>query len=48
MPVGEPIVHSSQRDRQLASLLHCGFLLVGIVHTLLGPDPAHGRREVAS
>jgi MFS transporter, FHS family, glucose/mannose:H+ symporter len=37
MPIGEPIVHSSQRDRQLAPLLHCGFLLVGIVHTLLGP-----------
>ena len=37
MPVGEPIVYSSQRDRQLAPLLHCGFLLVGVVHTLLGP-----------
>jgi hypothetical protein len=37
MPVGEPIVYSSQRDRQLALLLHSGFLLVGIVHTLLGP-----------
>ena len=37
MSVGEPIVHSSQRDRQLAPLLHFGFLLVGLVHTLLGP-----------
>ena len=37
MPLGEPIVHSSQRDRQLAPLLHFGFLLVGLVHTLLGP-----------
>ena len=37
MPVGEPIVHSLQRDRQLAPLLHFGFLLVGLVHTLLGP-----------
>ena len=37
MPVGDPIVYSSQRDRHLAPLLHCGFLLVGIVHTLLGP-----------
>ena len=37
MPVGEPISYSSQRDRQLATLLHCGFLLVGVVHTLLGP-----------
>jgi MFS transporter, FHS family, glucose/mannose:H+ symporter len=37
MPVGGPIVYSSQRDRQLAPLLHSGFLLVGIVHTLLGP-----------
>ena len=37
MPVGDPIVYSSQRDRQLAPLLHCGFLLVGVVHTLLGP-----------
>jgi MFS transporter, FHS family, glucose/mannose:H+ symporter len=37
MPVGEPIVYSSRRDRQLAPLLHWGFLLVGIVHTLLGP-----------
>jgi fucose permease len=37
MPVGAPIVHSSQRDRQLASRLHSGFLLVGIVHRLLGP-----------
>ena len=37
MPVGEPIVHSSRRDRQLAPLLHSGFLLVGLVHTLLGP-----------
>ena len=37
MPLGEPIVYSSQRDRQLAPLLHCGFLLVGIVQTLLGP-----------
>ena len=36
MPVGEPISYS-QRDRQLAPLLHCGFLLVGVVHTLLGP-----------
>jgi FHS family glucose/mannose:H+ symporter-like MFS transporter len=31
------MVYSSQRDGQLAPLLHCGFLLVGIVHTLLGP-----------
>ena len=37
MPLGEPIVHSSQSDRQLAPLLHFGFLLVGLVHTLLGP-----------
>ncbi len=37
MPVGEPITYSSQRDRELAPLLHCGFLLVGVVHTLLGP-----------
>ena len=37
MPVGEPISYSSQRDRQLAPLLHCGFLLVGVVTTLLGP-----------
>jgi len=37
MPVGEPIVHSSQRDRQLTPLLHCGFLLFGVVNTLLGP-----------
>jgi fucose permease len=37
MPIEDPIVYSSQRDRQLAPLLHCGFLLVGIVHTLLGP-----------
>ena len=37
MPVGEPIVHSSQRDRQLVPLLHSGSLLVGVVATLLGP-----------
>jgi MFS transporter, FHS family, glucose/mannose:H+ symporter len=37
MPVGEPIIHSSQRDRQLVPLLHYGSLLVGVVHTLLGP-----------
>jgi FHS family glucose/mannose:H+ symporter-like MFS transporter len=37
MPVGEPLTDSSQRDRQLAPLLHCGFVLVGVVHTLLGP-----------
>lgn len=37
MPVGEPIVCSSLRDRQLAPLLHSGFLLVGVVNTLLGP-----------
>ncbi len=37
MPVGESISYSSQRDRQLAPLLHCGFLLVGVVHALLGP-----------
>jgi MFS transporter, FHS family, glucose/mannose:H+ symporter len=37
MPVGEPIVYSSQRDRQLAPLLNSGFLLVGVVNTLLGP-----------
>ena len=37
MPVGEPIVHPSQRDRQLVPLLHFGSLLVGVVHTLLGP-----------
>jgi hypothetical protein len=45
MSVGEPIVYSSQRDRQLALLLHSGFLLVGIVHTLLGlilPMPPPG------
>ena len=37
MPVGEPTVYSSQRDRQLAPLLNSGFLLVGVVNTLLGP-----------
>lgn len=37
MPVGEPIVYSSQHGRQLAPLLHSGFLLVGVVNTLLGP-----------
>ena len=37
MPVGGPIVYSAQRDRQLTSLLHSGFLLVGVIHTLLGP-----------
>jgi MFS transporter, FHS family, glucose/mannose:H+ symporter len=37
MPVGEPISYSSRRERQLAPLLHCGFLLVGVVSTLLGP-----------
>ena len=37
MPVGGPIFYSPQRDRQLTSLLHSGFLLVGVVHTLLGP-----------
>ncbi len=37
MPVGKPLVYSSQHDRQLAPLLHFGFLLVGVVHTLLGP-----------
>ena len=37
MPVGEPIVYSWQRDRQLALLLHSGFLLIGVVNTLLGP-----------
>ena len=36
MPVAGPTVYSS-RDRQLASLLHSGFLLVGVIHTLLGP-----------
>ena len=36
MPVVGPTVCSS-RDRQLASLLHSGFLLVGVIHTLLGP-----------
>jgi MFS transporter, FHS family, glucose/mannose:H+ symporter len=37
MSAGEPIIHSSQRDRQLASLLHFGFLLAGVAYTLLGP-----------
>ena len=37
MPVGTPLVYSSQRDKQLAPLLYSGFLLVGIAHTLLGP-----------
>jgi MFS transporter, FHS family, glucose/mannose:H+ symporter len=37
MPVGDPIVFSSPRDRQLAFLLRSGFLLLGVVHTLLGP-----------
>ena len=37
MPIGDPIVYSSQRDRQLTSFLHSGFLLVGVIHTLLGP-----------
>ena len=36
MPVVGSTVYSS-RDRQLASLLHSGFLLVGVIHTLLGP-----------
>ena len=36
MPVAGPTVYSS-RDRQLAPLLHSGFLLVGVIHTLLGP-----------
>jgi MFS transporter, FHS family, glucose/mannose:H+ symporter len=36
VPDGDPIV-SSQRDRQLVPLLHFGFLLVGVVQTLLGP-----------
>ncbi|MGB7789915.1 MAG: MFS transporter [Terrimicrobiaceae bacterium] len=37
MPVAGPTVYPSQRDRQLTSLLHSGFLLVGVIHTLLGP-----------
>ena len=37
MPVGEPIVHPSQRDSQLVPLLYFGSLLVGVVQTLLGP-----------
>jgi FHS family glucose/mannose:H+ symporter-like MFS transporter len=37
MSVGEPVAYSSQSDRQLAPLLNAGFLLVGIVGTLLGP-----------
>ena len=37
MPVEDPSVHSSQHDRHLASVLHGGFLLLGVVHTLLGP-----------
>jgi fucose permease len=37
MPVENPPASSSQRDRQLLPLLRSGFLLVGIVHTLLGP-----------
>jgi FHS family glucose/mannose:H+ symporter-like MFS transporter len=37
MPVGDPNVYSSQRDRPLTSLLRSGFLLLGVVHTLLGP-----------
>jgi fucose permease len=37
MPVENPPASSSQRDRQLVPLLHSGFLLVGTVHTLLGP-----------
>jgi FHS family glucose/mannose:H+ symporter-like MFS transporter len=37
MAIGEPIVDLSQRHRQLALLLHSGFLFVGVVHTLLGP-----------
>ena len=37
MPVGTPLVYSSQRDKQLAPLLYSGFLLVGVAHTLLGP-----------
>ena len=47
MPVGGPIVYSSPRDRQLTSFLHSGFLLVGVIHTLLGPI-LDARRQVAS
>lgn len=36
-PAGDPKVSSWQRDRQLALLLHFGFLLIGVVTTLLGP-----------
>jgi MFS transporter, FHS family, glucose/mannose:H+ symporter len=35
--VGERRVSSRQRERQLSLLLHGGFLLIGIVTTLLGP-----------
>ena len=36
MPVVGPTIYSS-RDRLLTALLHSGFLLVGVIHTLLGP-----------
>ena len=36
-PVGESRTASWQRDRQFALLLHFGFLLIGVVTTLLGP-----------
>jgi fucose permease len=35
--VAERSVSSRQRERQLALLLHGGFLLIGVVTTLLGP-----------
>ncbi len=37
IPVGESRIYSWQRDRQFALLLHIGFLLIGVVTTLLGP-----------
>ena len=37
VPVGESRIYSWQRDRQFALLLHIGFLLIGVVTTLLGP-----------
>jgi MFS transporter, FHS family, glucose/mannose:H+ symporter len=37
IPVGEPSVYAWQRDRQFGFLLHFGFVLIGVVTTLLGP-----------
>ena len=45
--IGEATACSARRGKQFALLMHFGFLLAGVVGTLLGPDSADAGGEMA-